>query len=138
MLGTQIGELQGDSFCKLSSPLTVNPTHKLFRYPFAYSFMVLPLSIARWSAGDHKPVPSVALFIGFATFSLSGVVNVSMFWIIRRGRLLFAPSEETLGQALEPEIGLQVTPRPNSVISSNTANDVNDDPRASMSIENII
>ncbi|KAH9978595.1 hypothetical protein BGW80DRAFT_1279883 [Lactifluus volemus] len=93
----------------------------LLLYPLAYSFMVLPLSIARWSVPDgHKPVPSVALFFGFTTFCLSGVVNVSMFWIIRQGRLLFAPPQETFGS----EIGLQVTPSPSSAIPSNC------DPRA--------
>jgi hypothetical protein len=109
------------------APLTVDPTHKLFSYPFAYSLMVLPLSIARWlSVGNHKPVSSVALFIGFTTFNLSGVVNVSTFWIIRPGRLLFAPSKETFGS----EIGLQDTTSPSSAISSKTAND-NPQPDAS-------
>ncbi|KAH9978631.1 hypothetical protein BGW80DRAFT_1280089, partial [Lactifluus volemus] len=81
----------------------------LLFYPLAYSLMVLPLSIARWS---HKPVSSFGLFFGFATFSLSGVVNA--------GRLLFALPKETFGS----EMRLQVTPSRSSAIPSNC------DPRA--------
>jgi hypothetical protein len=72
--------------------------------------MVLPLSVARWSLGTRNAVPSLALFFGICTFSLSGVINVSMFWIIRRGRLLFTPPEQ-----------IELTP---SVLPPNTA-DVN-------------
>ncbi|KAH9978636.1 hypothetical protein BGW80DRAFT_1455405 [Lactifluus volemus] len=70
-------------------------------YPLAYSLMVLPLSVARWSLGTRNTLPSLALFFGICTFSLSGVINVSMFWIIRRGRLLFIPPEETSKSEME-------------------------------------
>jgi hypothetical protein len=63
--------------------------------------MVLPLSVARWSLGTRNTLPSLALFFGICTFSLSGVINVSMFWIIRRGRLLFIPPEETSKSEME-------------------------------------
>jgi hypothetical protein len=80
--------------------------------------MILPLSIARWSQDNHKTIPSAALFLGFSTFNLSGVINVSLFWIIRRGRLLFTPPEETSKSEIE-----LVPPSPGSAMSPDTAND---------------
>ncbi len=36
--------------------------HNYFSYPLAYSLVVLPLSVARWSLDNHKDVPSAAFF----------------------------------------------------------------------------
>jgi hypothetical protein len=59
-------------------------------------------------------VPSAALFFGFSTFSLSGVVNVFLFWIIRRGRLLFSrpPTESSISEIelTPPGLGLMIPP----------------------------
>jgi len=72
--------------------------------PLAYSFAVLPLSIARWSQYNHKGVPSesVALFFGLTLFNLSGAIDVLLFLIIRPQLLLFAPPEHTA----RPEVQL--------------------------------
>ena len=55
--------------------------------------MVLPLSIARWSAFDHKNVSSAATFFAVSLFNLSGAINVLLFLIVRPQLLLFSPPE---------------------------------------------
>jgi len=62
-------------------------------YPLAYSLVVLPLSITRWSHKNEHDIPSAALFFGQSTFNLSGAVNVLLFLIIRPQLLHFAPPE---------------------------------------------
>ena len=76
-----------------------NVTDKLLRYPLAYSLLVLPTSIARWSEFDHKEVPLAASFFADFVFSLSGAVNVLLFLTIRPQLLLFSNPEEFV----EPE-----------------------------------
>jgi len=71
-------------------------------YPLAYSLVVLPLSVARWSLYSHKNVPSVALFFGLTMFNLSGAINVLLFLIIRPQLLLFAPPEQPVGPETQP------------------------------------
>ena len=71
-----------------------NVTHKLLRYPLAYSLLVLPTSIARWSEFNHKEVPLAASFFADFVFSLSGAVNVLLFLTIRPQLLLFSNPEE--------------------------------------------
>jgi len=66
-------------------------------YPLAYSLMVLPLSIARWSLFNHKKVSSLATFFGVSVFNLSGAINVLLFLIVRPELLLFSPPEEVGG-----------------------------------------
>ncbi|KAH9176402.1 hypothetical protein EDB89DRAFT_1903194 [Lactarius sanguifluus] len=63
-------------------------------YPLAYSLMVLPLTIARWSLFDYKKVSSAATFFGVVMFNLSGTINVLLFLIVRPRLLLFSPPEE--------------------------------------------
>ncbi|KAH9048332.1 hypothetical protein EDB84DRAFT_263787 [Lactarius hengduanensis] len=63
-------------------------------YPLAYSLMVLPLTIARWSLFNHKEVSSAATFFGVSMFNLSGAINVLLFLIVRPQLLLFSPPEE--------------------------------------------
>ena len=70
-----------------------------FRYPLAYSFVVLPLSVARWLLFTHHHVPSAATFFGVSTFNLSGAVNVLLFLIVRPKLLLFTCPE--VGQPKE-------------------------------------
>jgi len=62
-------------------------------YPLAYSLMVLPLSIARWSLFNHKNVPSAVTFFAVSMFNLSGAINVLLL-IVRPQLLLFSPPEE--------------------------------------------
>ncbi|KAH9061348.1 hypothetical protein EDB87DRAFT_1682768 [Lactarius vividus] len=69
-------------------------------YPLAYSLMVLPLTIARWSLFNHKGVSSAATFFGVTMFNLSGAINVLLFLIVRPRLLLFSPPEEFS----EPEV----------------------------------
>ncbi|KAH9953516.1 hypothetical protein BC827DRAFT_1159194 [Russula dissimulans] len=74
-------------------------SQNMFSYPLAYSLVVLPLSVARWSLVSHKDIPSVALLFGLTMFNLSGAINVLLFLIIRPQLLLFAPPK----QPIEPE-----------------------------------
>jgi hypothetical protein len=80
------------TFCSLV-PLE-RAYYNTFSYPLAYSLVVLPLSVARWSLIDHRNVPSAAMFFGLAMFNLSGAVNVLLFLIVRPQILLFAPPEQ--------------------------------------------
>lgn len=58
-------------------------------YPFAYSLIVLPLSVTRWLQFSKVDIPSAATFFGVSLFNLSGAVNVLVFLIARPGLLLF-------------------------------------------------
>ncbi|KAI0297087.1 hypothetical protein BC826DRAFT_1002129 [Russula brevipes] len=49
-----------------------------FQLPLAYSIVVLPLSIARWSQFNHHKVTSAATFFGDSMFHLSGAINKSI------------------------------------------------------------
>ena len=68
-------------------------THNSCSYPLAYSLVVLPLSVARWSMYTHHNVPSAAMFFGLTMLNLSGAINVFLFLIIRPQLLLFALPE---------------------------------------------
>jgi hypothetical protein len=80
----------------------VNSAHTVSSYPLAYSLVVLPLSVARWSQFRHKSVTSAATFFGVSMFNLSGAINVCLFLLVRPQLLLFTPPEEPG----EPEIEL--------------------------------
>ena len=67
--------------------------NNLSSYPLAYSLVVLPLSIARWTQINHPDIPSAAMLFGQAMLSLSGAITVVLFLIIRPKLLLFAPPE---------------------------------------------
>jgi hypothetical protein len=66
-----------------------------FSYPLAYSLIVLPITIARWSHKNQNDVPSAAFFFGQSTLSLSGAINVLLLLTTRPKLLLFdfAPAE---------------------------------------------
>jgi len=81
-------------------------------YPLAYSFVVLPLSIARWSLFSHKDVSPAATFFAVTIYNLSGAVNVLLFLIVRPQLLLF-PSPEDFS---EPEAVVLVQPTTGSAI----------------------
>jgi hypothetical protein len=68
---------------------------RLLFYPLAYSIIVLPISITRWSMFSHpnKNVPSAAAFFSVSIFNLSGAINVLLFLIFRPQLLLFTPPE---------------------------------------------
>src|SRR6266850_1371092 len=57
-------------------------------YPLAYSVIVLPLSVVRWLAYNHKRVPSAATFVVMSMYSLSGAINVLLLVIVRPYLLL--------------------------------------------------
>ncbi|KAI9463564.1 hypothetical protein BJY52DRAFT_921148 [Lactarius psammicola] len=69
-------------------------------YPLAYSLMVLPLSVARWSLFDHKKVSTAGTIFAVSMYNLSGAINVLLFLIVRPQLLLFSPPEEFR----EPEV----------------------------------
>ncbi|KAH9013781.1 hypothetical protein EDB84DRAFT_1590401 [Lactarius hengduanensis] len=72
----------------------LNAAHEFLSYPLAYSFVVLPVSIARWLVFSNKKVPSAAAFFAVSMFNLSGAINVLIFLMVRPGLLLFSPPEE--------------------------------------------
>jgi len=76
-------------------------------YPLAYSFIVLPLTVARWLTFSHHHVPSAVTFFANSIFYLSGFINVLLFLIIRPELLLF-PRPKELGRE-EMEIASQGT-----------------------------
>ncbi|KAH9083444.1 hypothetical protein EDB83DRAFT_2511764 [Lactarius deliciosus] len=79
---------KSDAFLS-QSPLIV------LSYPLAYSLMVLPLTVTRWSLFNHKKVSSAATFFGVSMFNLSGAINVLLFLIVRPQLLLFSPPESS-------------------------------------------
>ena len=90
-LNTHRGELRWECFCKPSLLSVVNSAHsyRSSSYPLAYSFIVLPLTVTRWSLFSHHHVSSAATFFAISIFYLSGAINVVLFLIIRPGLLLF-------------------------------------------------
>ncbi|KAH9025443.1 hypothetical protein EDB85DRAFT_2075039 [Lactarius pseudohatsudake] len=72
----------------------LHAAHEFLSYPLAYSFVVLPVSIARWLVFSNKKVPSAAAFFAVSMFNLSGAINVLIFLMVRPGLLLFPPPEE--------------------------------------------
>jgi hypothetical protein len=74
-------------------------------YPLAYTLMVLPLSIARWSLFNHKKVSSAVTFFAVTMFNLSGAINVLLFLIVRPQLLLFSLPEELRESEIELQAG---------------------------------
>ncbi|KAH7341802.1 hypothetical protein B0J17DRAFT_714970 [Rhizoctonia solani] len=82
---------------------------KMLYYPFAYSALVLPLSIARWSTFNPSApelgrtpaeTPFVATAIVVTIFGLSGVVNVIMFVSTRPNVLGFGARRQARADRL--------------------------------------
>jgi hypothetical protein len=82
--------------------LVAYPAQKLASYPLAYSLVVLPLSIARWSLFSHKEVSSASTFFGVSMFNLSGAINVLLLLLVRPRLLLFVPPAITVETATDP------------------------------------
>jgi len=67
----------------------------LLRYPVAYSIVVLPLSVVRWTTftkqkcGEKSIVPVAATFAAAGLFGCFGFVNVILLLTTRRALLLF-------------------------------------------------
>jgi hypothetical protein len=81
---------------------------KSFSYPFAYSLVVLPTSIARWLKFSGHHVSSAAQFFGASMFNLSGAVNVVLFLVSGSQLLLFAPPGVVEPNSPEPDQGPQL------------------------------
>jgi hypothetical protein len=108
MMGTNRGELRWECYCKLQS-FCLHGAHTLPSYPLAYSLVVLPLTIARWSLFDHEKVSSAATFFSVSVFNLSGAINVILFLIVRPQLLLFTPPEELSEPEEVAELGQPAT-----------------------------
>ncbi|KAG9091937.1 hypothetical protein FS749_016129 [Ceratobasidium sp. UAMH 11750] len=69
-----------------------NPKQFLW-YPFAYTIVVLPMSIIRWitfnDKGKPSPAASTATAVAVSIFNLSGLVNVVLILATRTNVLLF-------------------------------------------------
>ncbi|KAF8497247.1 hypothetical protein F5888DRAFT_1613796 [Russula emetica] len=70
-------------------------------YPLAYSFIILPLTIARCLEFGQHNVPIAATFFGVTMFYLSGVINVVLFLIVRPRLLLFPRPKELDGREIQ-------------------------------------
>jgi hypothetical protein len=86
-LNTHRGVPRGECSCKPYS-LSLRKLLSPSSYPLAYSVLLLPLSIVRWSAFDHKHVSSTAMLSVMSIYSLSGAVNVFLLVIVRPYLLL--------------------------------------------------
>jgi hypothetical protein len=82
--------------------LVACPAQNLASYPLAYSLVVLPLSIARWSLFSHRNVSSAATFFGVSMFNLSGAINVLLLLVVRPRLLLFVPPANTVETTIDP------------------------------------
>jgi len=78
-------------------------------YPVTYSFIVLPLSVARWD----NSASSAATFFGVTMFNLSGAINVFLFLTLKPDLLLFSRRDELEGPDHRPDVEL-VPQSPNS------------------------
>ena len=73
----------------------VNLAHGLFSYPVAYSFVILPVSIARWLEFSNKSSSSAATFFGVSMHNLSGAINVLLTLIVRPQLLLLTRPDQS-------------------------------------------
>jgi len=107
-------------FCKPYPPLSCKPRSWSYSYPLAYSLLVLPVSIARWSQFSGRNVPSAATFFGVSMHDLSGAVNVFLLLTVRpQLLLLIRPDPDELG---EPGQAPQNPQSTNDAISPEMAN----------------
>lgn len=80
--------------------MTKKLTSRFLLDPFAYTILVLPLSITRWAVLDRSSsqptaqIPFAASGISLFLFGLSGLVNVILFRVTRPNILLFMHSRE--------------------------------------------
>jgi hypothetical protein len=58
--------------------------HRMVWFPVAYSLMLIPISIARFSDSAGHPVPLWATILGGVVFNMMGFVNVLLFVLTRR------------------------------------------------------
>jgi hypothetical protein len=116
---THRGAPHGECFCKsyilafgYESLLT---TTLALSYPLAYSFVVLPLSVARWSLYDHRHMPTGFVFFAVCTWNLSGAINVLLLVLIRPQLLLLTRPEVKVnvrvGIETERFVGTPKTPK---------------------------
>jgi hypothetical protein len=80
---------------------------KLIAYPITYCIVIIPTSVLRFiefsqeGKGQQDHVPAAWTFFAEAVYRSSGVINVLLFILTRRGLLLFGDDSPTLkGQAL--------------------------------------
>jgi hypothetical protein len=79
----------------------LHPTEVASRYPVSYALLVVPASAVRWTyigrelKQDGKQGDSSMLLGVMTIFSLSGVVNVLLFFFIRSNLLLFGSGKYT-------------------------------------------
>ena len=102
-LDTHRGGQHWECFCKpfpLETRIPLTDIDRSSSYPLAYSLVVLPISVTRWSHSHHH-VPSAALFFANSMFYLSGAINVLLFLIIRPELLLFPRPKELDGQDMQ-------------------------------------
>ncbi|KAH9966227.1 hypothetical protein BGW80DRAFT_1534680 [Lactifluus volemus] len=82
-------------------------TLRLLIFPFAYSIIVLPLSVSRLKQFVHGDVPSSIQFFSASMFNLSGAINVVLFLVSKPQFLLFIPpviEQEVPMQPISPSL----------------------------------
>ena len=89
---THRGVSRGECSCK-SWLFVEKIAHGPSSYPLAYSVLVLPFSVVRWTQYDHKRVSSAAAFFVMSMYNLSGAVNVLLLVIVRPYLLLLTRPE---------------------------------------------
>ena len=87
-------------FCEpLPYSLSCKPRSSSYSYPLIFSFVILPVSAARWSQFSGRHVPSAATFFGVSMHDLSGAINVLLLLTVRpQLLLLIRPNQDELGE----------------------------------------
>jgi hypothetical protein len=100
---THRGVPRGEFSCKSYDFALRNSLRDPSSYPLAYSVLVLPFSVVRWSEYDHKHVSSAASFFVMSMYNLSGAVNVLLLVIFRPYLLLLTRPEFRVSVRAGPE-----------------------------------
>ena len=90
-------------FCEPYSSSS-KPRSWSYSYPLVFSFVILPVSAARWSQFSGRHVPSAATFFGVSMHNLSGAINVLLLLTVRpQLLLLIRPDQDEHGIELAPQ-----------------------------------
>jgi len=79
---------------------------KLLAYPITYSIVIIPVSVVRFiefsqeNKGQPDHIPVAWIFFSGAIYWLSGIINVLLFILTRRGLLLFGDDHPTLNEQI--------------------------------------
>lgn len=94
------------------------------RYPVAYTFVVLPVSIVRWTTFTKHSVPDAATFFSIFLHDTFGAVNVILLLTTRQELLLFKDPREARAQHRATEMGRAPETSPSRASSSRSEDEI--------------